>query len=198
LRWRWATWLVLGRATFLVAVSTRAPVSAVGGDRRAPLREREAVQAARPSSVQEASSDLKLTASHGWQARRLVVPGWERGWTPVSALVFTGWCGSNSVTAIMSDSDRMSGSGNTYVDVQREGVVLLVVGGGVTELVVVVVGGGGGGVEEVVDVVEVVVGGAGVELVEGGLEDVVGGVELELEDDDPPLQGWADSKSAAT
>jgi len=36
------------------------------------------------------------------------------------------------------------GSGNTYVDVQREGVVLLVVGGE------------GGGVVEVVDVVEVV------------------------------------------
>ena len=78
------------------------------------------------------------------------------------------------------------GSGNTYVDVQREGVVLLVVGGE------------GGGVVEVVDVVEVVVGGAGVELVEGGVEEVLGGVELELEDEDPPLQGWEDSKSTAT
>jgi hypothetical protein len=91
------------------------------------------------------------------------------------------------------------GSGNTYVDVQREGVVLLVVGGeggGVVEVVdvVEVVGGGGG----VVDVVEVVVGGAGVELVEGAVEEVLGGVELELEDEDPPLQGWEDSKSTAT
>jgi hypothetical protein len=87
--------------------------------------------------------------------------------------------------------------------VQREGVVLLVVGGeggGVVEVVEVVevVGGGGGGVVEVVDVVEVVVGGAGVELVEGGVEGVLGGVELELEDEDPPLQGWEDSKSTAT
>ena len=49
---------------------------------------------------------------------------------------------------------------------------------------------------EVVDVVEVVVGGAGVELVEGGLEEVLG-EELELEDEDPPLQGWEDSKSTA-
>jgi hypothetical protein len=81
---------------------------------------------------------------------------------------------------------EVSGSGNTYVDVQREGVVLLVVGGE------------GGGVVEVVDVDEVVVGGAGVELVEGGVEGVLGGVELELEDEDPPLQGWEDSKSTAT
>jgi hypothetical protein len=81
---------------------------------------------------------------------------------------------------------EVSGSGNTYVDVQREGVVLLVIGGE------------GGGVVEVVDVVEVVVGGAGVELVEGGVEEVLGGVELELEDEDPPLQGWEDSKSTAT
>jgi hypothetical protein len=81
---------------------------------------------------------------------------------------------------------EVSGSGNTYVDVQREGVVLLVVGGV------------GGGVVEVVDVDEVVVGGAGVELVEGGVEGVLGGVELELEDEDPPLQGWEDSKSTAT